>query len=199
MRWLEAAAAQNHPDALYNMAVMHAYGHGGAPQDNQLARQYFERAAALDFAPAKNGLAMLLSNTGGEKELQEAFKLFNESAALGNSDGYYNKGILLRQGLGVAKDAVAARVALQAAADLGHPSASVTLAEMLVAGEGGPDDHVGALVLFKLISGMLSMRQALPSLTVHRTVSFFTFPPPQKWAKLAALSTMASSLSLTTT
>jgi hypothetical protein len=177
VRWLEAAAAQNHPDALYNMAVMHAYGHGGAPQDNQLARQYFERAAALDFAPAKNGLAMLLSNTGGEKELQEAFKLFNESAALGNSDGYYNKGILLRQGLGVAKDAVAARVALQAAADLGHPSASVTLAEMLVAGEGGPDDHVGALVLFKLISGMCTLRQAPPSLTLHCTVPlFFTFP-----------------------
>jgi len=61
VRWLEAAAAQDHPDGLYNMAVMHAYGHGGAPQNNDLARQYFERAAALDFAPAKNGLAMLLS------------------------------------------------------------------------------------------------------------------------------------------
>ena len=60
------------------MAVMHAYGHGGAPQNNELARHYFERAAALDFAPAKNGLAMLLSNSGGEKELQEAFKLFND-------------------------------------------------------------------------------------------------------------------------
>ena len=96
VRWLEAAAAQDHPDGLYNMAVMHAYGHGGAPQNNDLARQYFERAAALDFAPAKNGLAMLLSNTGSEKDLQEAFKLFNESSALGNSDGYYNKGILLR-------------------------------------------------------------------------------------------------------
>ncbi len=153
VRWLEAAAAQNHPDALYNMAVMHAYGHGGAPQDNQLARQYFERAAALDFAPAKNGLAMILSNTGGETEYREAFKLFNESAALGNSDGYYNKGILLRQGLGVEKDPVAARVALQAAADLGHPSACVTLAEMLVTGEGGPDDHLGALSLLKHISG----------------------------------------------
>jgi TPR repeat protein len=133
---------------------MHAYGHGGAAQDNQLAREYFERAAALDFAPAKNGLAMLLSNSGGEKEYQEAFKLFNESAALGNSDGHFNKGILLRQGLGVAKDPVAARVALQAAADLGHPTACVTLAEMLVSGEGGPDDHIGALVLLKLISGV---------------------------------------------
>jgi TPR repeat protein len=154
VRWLEAAAAQNQPDALYNMAVMHAYGHGGAAQDNQLAREYFERAAALDFAPAKNGLAMLLSNSGGEKEYQEAFKLFNESAALGNSDGHFNKGILLRQGLGVAKDPVAARVALQAAADLGHPTACVTLAEMLVSGEGGPDDHIGALVLLKLISAL---------------------------------------------
>ena len=153
VRWLEAAAAQDHPDGLYNMAVMHAYGHGGAPQNNDLARQYFERAAALDFAPAKNGLAMLLSNTGSEKDLQEAFKLFNESSALGNSDGYYNKGILLRQGLGVAKDPYAARVALQAAADLGHPSACVMLAEMLVIGEGGPDDYIGALLLLKLISG----------------------------------------------
>jgi hypothetical protein len=154
VRWLEAAAAQDHPDGLYNMAVMHAYGHGGAPQNNDLARQYFERAAALDFAPAKNGLAMLLSNTGSEKDLQEAFKLFNESSALGNSDGYYNKGILLRQGQGVAKDPVAARVALQAAADLGHPSACVMLAEMLVIGEGGPDDYIGALLLLKLISGV---------------------------------------------
>ena len=132
---------------------MHAYGHGGAPQDNELARQYFERAAALDFAPAKNGLAMLLSNTGGEKELQDAFQLFNESAALGNADGHFNKGVLLRQGLGVAKDPVAARLALQAAADLGHPSACVTLADMLVTGEGGPDDHVGAALLLKHISG----------------------------------------------
>ena len=153
VRWLEAAAAQNHPDGLYNMAVMHAYGHGGAPQNTELARQYFERAAALDFAPAKNGLAMLLSNTGGEKELQDAFRLFNESAALGNADGHFNKGVLLRQGLGVVKDPVAARLALQAAADLGHPTACVTLAEMLVTGEGGPDDHVGAALLLKHISG----------------------------------------------
>jgi hypothetical protein len=29
----------------------------------------------------------------------------------------------------------------------------VLLAEMLVAGEGGPDDHIGALLLLKLISG----------------------------------------------
>jgi TPR repeat protein len=167
VRWLEAAAAQNHPDGLYNMAVMHAYGHGGAPQNNELARHYFERAAALDFAPAKNGLAMLLSNSGGEKELEEAFKLFNESSALGNSDGHYNKGILLRQGMGVAKDLVAARAALQAAADLGHPSACVLLAEMLVAGEGGPDDHIGALLLLKLISGACRVARHWPSQLPH--------------------------------
>jgi hypothetical protein len=194
VRWLEAAAAQNHPDALYNMAVMHAYGHGGAPQDNQLARQYFERAAALDFAPAKNGLAMILSNTGGETEYREAFKLFNESAALGNSDGYYNKGILLRQGLGVEKDPVAARVALQAAADLGHPSACVTLAEMLITGEGGPDDHLGALVLLKHISGGFTHR----TIRLSISLSFAQFFE-QKWAKLAVHSTTASSLLLTTT
>lgn len=190
VRWLEAAAAQNHPDGLYNMAVMHAYGHGGAPQNNELARHYFERAAALDFAPAKNGLAMLLSNSGGEKELQEAFKLFNESSALGNSDGHYNKGILLRQGLGVAKDLVAARAALQAAADMGHPSACVMLAEMLVAGEGGPDDHIGALLLLKLISGASHrVRCWFPQLSDYLplNVTVFSHFSPQKWEGLVPL------------
>jgi hypothetical protein len=97
---------------------------------------------------------MLLSHSGSEKDLQEAFKLFNESSALGNPDGYYNKGILLRQGQGVAKDPVAAQVALKAAADLGHPSACIMLAEMLIIGEGGPDDYVRAILLLKLISGV---------------------------------------------
>jgi TPR repeat protein len=168
-RWLQAAAAQNDPDALYNMAVLHAYGHGGTPVNSELARQYFERAAALDFAPAKNGLAMFLSQSGSEKDLHEAFKLFNESAALGNADGHYNKGILLRQGIGVEQDPVAARLSLQAAADMGHPSASVMLAEMLVAGEGGPDDHLGALLLLKFISGVHCAAHAHPA-TTHRFV-----------------------------
>lgn len=51
--WLEAAAKQDHPWALTNLAVIHRKGIGVA-RDTDLARRFAERAAALGSTHAEN-------------------------------------------------------------------------------------------------------------------------------------------------
>jgi TPR repeat protein len=56
----------------------------------------------------------------------------------------YQRGLALRNGIGMAADAAAARRALDAAARAGVPAAMFTLAQMLAAGEGGARDEAAS-------------------------------------------------------
>jgi uncharacterized protein len=58
LRWLEAAAAQNHPQALVLLGNMYETG-DGRPVNLDVARQYYQRAAALDYEPARQALTRL--------------------------------------------------------------------------------------------------------------------------------------------
>ena len=44
-RWFERAAAQDHPEGLYNIGVFHANGHAGYARNFEEAVRHFERAA----------------------------------------------------------------------------------------------------------------------------------------------------------
>ena len=75
---------------------------------------------------------------------EEAFELFK---SIDDEDvaAMRNEGLMLRKGLGVAKDPQAAEDALQRAAESGLPTAQYDLAEMLLNGEAGEPDPKAAL------------------------------------------------------
>ncbi|HXC53886.1 MAG TPA: tetratricopeptide repeat protein [Rhizomicrobium sp.] len=74
----------------------------------------------------------------------EAFALFQ---SIDDEDvaALRNEGLMLRKGLGVAKDPAAAEDALERAAESGLPTAQYDLAEMLLDGEAGAPDPKAAL------------------------------------------------------
>jgi hypothetical protein len=76
----------------------------------------------------------------------EAFQLFQ---SIDDEDvaAMRNEGLMLRKGLGTAKDPAAAEAMLGHAAELGLPTAQYDLAEMLLNGEAGPPDPKAALPL----------------------------------------------------
>jgi TonB family protein len=61
----------------------------------------------------------------------------------------YNKGVHYLNGDGVEKDLQRARAYFTKAADQGLPMAQVALAQMMLHGEAGPEDDLGAFNLFK--------------------------------------------------
>lgn len=77
---------------------------------------------------------------------EEAFQLF-QSIDTEDVAAMRNEGLMLRKGLGTAKDPQAAEEMLGHAADLGLPTAQYDLAEMLLNGEAGPSDPKAALPL----------------------------------------------------
>jgi len=74
----------------------------------------------------------------------EAFRIFH---SIDGEDvaAMRNEGLMLRKGLGTAKDPQAAEDMLERAADAGLPTAQYDLAEMLLDGEAGKPDPKGAL------------------------------------------------------
>jgi TPR repeat protein len=75
---------------------------------------------------------------------EEAFNLFK---SIDDEDvaAMRNEGLMLRKGLGTAKDPKAAEEMLERAADEGLPTAQFDLAEMLLDGEAGKPDPKAAL------------------------------------------------------
>ena len=80
------------------------------------------------------------------KRYEEAFQLF-QSIDSEDVAAMRNEGLMLRKGLGTAKDPQAAEDMLGRAAEAGLPTAQYDLAEMLLNGEAGPPDPKAALPL----------------------------------------------------
>ncbi len=77
---------------------------------------------------------------------EEAFQLF-QSIDSEDVAAMRNEGLMLRKGLGTAKDPKAAEDMLGRAAEAGLPTAQYDLAEMLLNGEAGAPDPKAALPL----------------------------------------------------
>ena len=75
---------------------------------------------------------------------EEAFGIF-KSIDEEDVAAMRNEGLMLRKGIGVAKDTKAAEDLLQRAAEAGLPTAQYDLAEMMMNGEAGDPDPKGAL------------------------------------------------------
>ena len=82
-QWLEKAAAQNHVEALYELAIMYRRGEG-VEKDLQKAAELFEKAAVQGHAGSQDSLGnMYFAGEGVEKDRQKARELWEKARAQG--------------------------------------------------------------------------------------------------------------------
>eukprot|EP00562_Extubocellulus_spinifer_P027248 CAMPEP_0178636714 /NCGR_PEP_ID=MMETSP0698-20121128/13904_1 /TAXON_ID=265572 /ORGANISM="Extubocellulus spinifer, Strain CCMP396" /LENGTH=215 /DNA_ID=CAMNT_0020276653 /DNA_START=61 /DNA_END=705 /DNA_ORIENTATION=+ len=84
-RWFEKASKQGHPDATLNLGVCHLDGRGGCSVDLYKAREFFEKAMALDshLADRCHGLLFRIAQRVDSPETKKSIliSLANEGYA----------------------------------------------------------------------------------------------------------------------
>ena len=84
LKWIERAAEQKFPEALFHMGAMYHHGQG-TPQDYSKASKYYLAAAEQEHPKAQNNLAVLYSEgLGVPADLSEAYKWFQMASKNGH-------------------------------------------------------------------------------------------------------------------
>ena len=140
----EAAAAHNHPGALYNLGVISIESQ--AAPDFAAAVTFFRRAADAGSADAAYSLGILYrQGRGVERDDRQAVSWFKRAADEGNIFALVEYGIMAFNGAGMTADeSIAARAFLKAA-QKNNPVAQNRAARLLVAGRGITADPVEGL------------------------------------------------------
>jgi len=120
--WLEKAASQNHPDALFYWA---SYCRPGEPGLIIKAAELGSTAAQYHL-----GVCYALGDDGYRKDESEAIKWYEMAAKAGDAGAQYNLGSMLFYGEGTKKNLVQARHWLYRAARQGHEQAKRLLSEV---------------------------------------------------------------------
>jgi uncharacterized protein len=146
LRYLTLSADQGYPPALNNLGYLYEGGMPGVPIDLVKARDFYARAAALDYAPGISGLAqMMVNGEGGEIDLVQALRHFTRAAELGNPMAFEWLGWMNRTGTGMPENFAAARHNYQLAGMLGITAAWNEYGVLLEQGSGGDIDLRGAM------------------------------------------------------
>jgi TPR repeat protein len=132
--------------AMVELGVMFGTG-TGVPQDPAQARSLFERAAE---AGNPRGVTNLAALTGGAPaDPARSRGMLVKAAESGSAEAQYQLGLMAADGVGGAKDDVAARVWFEKAAAQNHPGALMQMAEFLQSGRGGPRDANAAKTYYE--------------------------------------------------
>ena len=94
--------APNNSKSLIFRGRMHHFGEGDIPQDIQLSKELYQKAAEQQASDAYDLLGVMAEQ---ENKIEEAHGYFNESAKLGNIPGTYNKGIFEQKKHGECEEA----------------------------------------------------------------------------------------------
>ncbi|GAB9468670.1 Sel-1 1 protein [Globisporangium polare] len=122
--------------------IGHAYFYGdeaaGVQQDQQLAAQYFERAADAGDAHAQANFGLMLANgVGVPQNNASAFSYFEAAAKQGNAFAYYGLGAMYLVGSApVEKNESLAVLYFEKAAELGYNEAHTYLGSAYLHGRG---------------------------------------------------------------
>ncbi len=82
-KWFRKAAAQGHPEAQYNLGLMH-YNGQGVPKNDVEAAKWFRKAAAQGHPGAQNNLGVMCAlGRGVPQNDVEAYAWFSIAAAQG--------------------------------------------------------------------------------------------------------------------
>jgi TPR repeat protein len=144
---LRRAAELGHPDAVFRLATSLYRGGAGLKRDQASARIWGERALtnppkdmrASDIQPV---VGQWLSQSGDPEVRKRGIALLEALPGRGDAQAYLAQAIR-------ASDPSRARMLLESAARTYPGHALAPLAEMLVAGEGGPKDERRALALLQ--------------------------------------------------
>ncbi|NSX55277.1 tetratricopeptide repeat protein [Parasulfitobacter algicola] len=109
-------AELGYPAAQYQMGLIYREGRL-LPQDNAIAREWYDRAVAAGNAHAMYNLGVMKRRgIGGEADLTGAVNLYQHAADLGHADAWANLGMMHLKGLGADQnDRMAFEATLKAA------------------------------------------------------------------------------------
>jgi TPR repeat protein len=147
LKFLQTAAFSGNDTAAWALlGYMYALGLG-VDADIPKAEEYFQRG--IEDGLGKNGLGYLKFQN---KEYPESFRLFNESALAGSSDGMFNLASLYLTGTGVIQNFQKAFMWFTEALRRGHTPACYALAVMHLNGIGTVRDCPIAVNLLKEVA-----------------------------------------------
>jgi TPR repeat protein/acetyl esterase/lipase len=147
------AAQREHPQAMWELAIMYREG-AGVAGDVDAGLSLLRSAAAAGYPPAINSMGVWARDGVGQPRSDtEAVKWFREAADLLNDYAMYNLGRMYWQGRGgLAVDRVEAVKRYRAAAYYENPWGRLYLAEALERGEGTERDTARALELYRAVA-----------------------------------------------
>ena len=147
---LRPAAEAGDPVAQNVMGAAYDDGNG-VPQDFVLAQQWYERAAAQDFAKSLHNLGLwyVEGRPGVPQDYAKAIGYYDRAAALDYDHAINKRGRMHELGQGGEIDLEAAAELYQQAVDLGNHNAMSNLGRFYVRGDGVEEDMGYALQLFR--------------------------------------------------
>ena|GEM_PF-5033557 len=146
IRWLQAAAEQNHAQAQFHLGCFYEKGYGDLKSDMVTANRYFLLAAKQEFPPAQNSYAFSLQHgLGIEQNKEEALYWFRKAAENDDEAGQFNLSYCYFHGEGVEEDAEIALQWLKKAAQKDYPPAQYRLGMMYLNGDGVFTDGKAAI------------------------------------------------------
>jgi TPR repeat protein len=155
--WLNAAAEQEEPAALFLLGQMYRFD-DAVGRNRDLGLKLMTRAAELGYEPASTEAAgFLLAEDAAADDVQRALYFLNKAASSGFPPSQYALGKLYLEGRHVAPDAAVAAQWLTRAHEREYPPATLWLAELYAKGLGVDADADRAAEL---------RARVLPTLTV---------------------------------
>lgn len=139
------ASDKGSTSAMVELGV--AYGNGtGVARDEAQARRLFERAAEAGNPRGVSNLAALSGGAGSDPV--RARQLLAKSAET-NAEAQYQLGMMLSEGIGGAKDDVAARALFEKAAAQNHAGALERMGAFAQSGRGGASNKDAAKAYYE--------------------------------------------------
>ena len=140
------AADKGSSSAMVELGVLAASGTGAAKDEAQ-ARKLFERAAEAGNPRGVSNLAALPG--GGTSSDPVRSRMLLTKAAESNAEAQYQLGLMMQDGVGGAKDEVAARSLFEKAAAQNHAGALERMGDFAQNGRGGPQDKSAARIYYE--------------------------------------------------
>ncbi|NHZ63539.1 tetratricopeptide repeat protein [Massilia genomosp. 1] len=135
-RWMERAAAQNHPEGLYGLSLYYTNGWSGLKSPG-LAFKLMQSSAEKGYHWAELDLGLFyIKGSGTKKDLNKAAEWISKAAAAGLPVAQYEMGLLNLNGEGVKRDFLEALRWFDKAAQQNHPDAMFYIGAAMYEGSG---------------------------------------------------------------
>jgi TPR repeat protein len=146
-KWVEKAAEQNYPDALFRMARIYEDFDFNYKEANKL----YKRAIEQNHVRSMNALGInYVKGNGTQKDLPEAMRLYHMAAEGGNVSSQASLGYRYTNGQDLPKDVNKGLQYYILAAEQGHRGSTYNLANTYWYGKNTEKDKVKAFKFFKI-------------------------------------------------